>query len=149
MPSDLLLTNNGKPEDVQKTNKEVDEEDTPTVKIEESELLVAMRVSLEEERSNEIKDLRTTLTNGEASSEDKNNAYEQIKYLTDLKGKEEAIESKIKKNFSLDNFVKIDHNEVKVVAIKKDHDAALANNIMRTVQEEFDTKMYITVKFEK
>lgn len=146
MPSDLFLTTNGKQEETKTTSKE--EEETK-VSIEESELLVAMRVSLEEERQEEMKELRSALTSGEATSEDKNNAYEQIKYLTDLKGKEEAMEEKINKSFSLDSFVKIDNNEVKVVAIKKEHDASLANQIMRLVQEEFKEKMYITVKFEK
>ena len=45
--------------------------------------------------------------------------------------------------------MKIDNNEVKVVAVKKEHDSTLANNIMKAVQEEFTDKVYVTVKFEK
>ena len=30
----------------------------------------------------------------------------------------------------------------------KEHDVTLANNIMRTIQGEYDTKKTITVKFE-
>ena len=108
-----------------------------------------MRVSLEEEREEMMADLRGTLTSEEATAEEKNNAYEQIKYLTDIKGKEEALEEKIKEQFSLDNFVKIDNNEVKVVAIKKEHNSSLANQIMKSVQEEFSEKVYVSVKFEK
>ena len=47
------------------------------------------------------------------------------------------------------NFVKKENNEVKVVAIKKDHDSSLANQIMKSVQEEFTEKVYVSVKFEK
>ena len=147
MPNELLLTNNSNYLESEKTNSEVNNGTSVTVS--ESELLVAMRVNLEEERSQTIADLRTTLTNEEATCEEKNNAYEQIKYITDLKGQEEAIEEKLKKEFSLECFVKVDNNEVKVVAIKDKHDTALANNIMKSVQAEFKNKVYGTVKFEK
>lgn len=147
MPNELLLTNNSNYLESEKTNSEVNNETSVTVS--ESELLVAMRVNLEEERNQTIADLRTTLTNEEATSQEKNNAYEQIKYITDLKGQEEAIEEKLKKEFSLECFVKVDNNEVKVVAIKDKHDTALANNIMKSVQAEFKNKVYVTVKFEK
>lgn len=146
MPNELLLTNNSNY--TEETSKEENEE-TTKVTITESETLVSMRVSLEEEREETMADLKGTLTSETATSEEKNNAYEQIKYLTDVKGKEEAIEQKIKTNFSLDSFVKIDHNEIKVVAVKQEHDTTLANNIMRLIQEEFEEKVYITVRFEK
>lgn len=107
-----------------------------------------MRVSLDEERQALQETLQETLTDTEASKEDKNNAYEQLKYLNEVKGKEEVIQEKIKNTYQLDNFVKIDHNQIKVVLVAKEHNNELANNIMRTVQEEFTDKMYITVKFE-
>ena len=137
MPNELLLTNNSNYLESKNTSKE-----------EDSELLVTMRVNLEEERSEQIADLKTTLTSSDATSEEKNNAYEKIKYITDLKGQEEAIEEKIKKEYNLESFVKIDNNEVKVVAVKDKHDSTLANKIMKTVQSEFQNKVYVTVKFE-
>ncbi len=146
MPNELLLTNNSNYLESKNTGKEEDSDTKVT--IEESELLVTMRVNLEEERSEQIADLKTTLTSSDATSEEKNNAYEKIKYITDLKGQEEAIEEKIKKEYNLESFVKIDNNEVKVVAVKDKHDSTLANKIMKTVQSEFQNKVYVTVKFE-
>lgn len=146
MPSELLLTNNSDYLDTETASKETEDVE---VNIEESELLVTMRVNLEEERDEQIKDLRLTLTNEDATSEEKNNAYEQIKYITDLKGQEELLEKKIKKEFNLDCFIKIDNKEIQVVAIKENHDSTLANNIMKSIQQEFKDKVYITVKFEK
>lgn len=143
MPNELLLTNNSN------YTKEVNSDEEPTVTISESEVLVSMRVSLEAEREEMMADLKSTLTNEKTTAEEKNSAYEQIKYLTDVKGKEEAIEEKIKSSFQLDSFVKIDNTEVKVVAVKKEHDSTLANNIMKLVQGEFENKVYVTVKFEK
>lgn len=150
MPNELLLTNNSSYLDTEATSGDIyTNSGDSEVTIEESELLVTMRVNLEEERSEMIADLRTTLTSEETTSEEKNSAYEQIKYITDLKSQEESLEAKIKKDYGIECFIKIDNNEIKVVAVKETHDATLANNIMKTIQSEFDNKMYITVKFEK
>ena len=108
-----------------------------------------MRVSLEEERQSMMDDLQEQLTSDVISSEEKNNAYEQLKYLNTLQSKEEELEKKIKKELKLDSFVKIDNNNVSVVCVSSKHDNSLANNIMRLIQSEYEEKMYITVKFQK
>ena len=145
MPNELFLTN--------KTDKNAktasQEVSKPVTSIEESELLVTMRVNLDEERTKEMANLKSTLTNEESTSEEKNNAYEQIKYITNLSVQEESLEEKIKKEFSIDSFVKIDNNQIKIVAIKQDHDVNLANNIMKSIQKEFPNKVSISIKFEK
>ena len=145
MPNDLLVSNNSNIE-TEKTSGEIDEVET-TVK--ESELLVTMRVNLESEREEKIKDLKSTLTNEEATSEEKNSAYEQIKNITNLNSQESALEEKIKKEFGIDSFINIDNSNIKVVAVKEEHDINLANNIMKSIQSSFDNKMTITVQFEK
>ena len=139
MPNDLLLS----------TKKEEVVTD-PVVKesIEEISSLVALRVSLEEERQNEMDVLQEQLTNGSVSSEEKNNAYETIKSIDEIKSKEEVIKKKIKEKMKLSSFVKVDSNSVSIVIKNKEHDYSLANNIMRLAQEEFDNKMYISVKFQ-
>lgn len=145
MPDELLLTNNSS-YNTEQVNKEVSESN---VVIEESELLVAMRVSLEEERSNLKSDLQGLLTSSEATIDEKNEALEELKYLNFLSGTEESLEAKLKTELEIDSFIEIDGTQINVVAIKDKHDSTLANNIMRTIQKEFDKKMYITVKFEK
>ncbi len=141
MPNELLLTK-------AKTEEKVSSKKDKTT-VEETNSLVAMRVSLEEERQEAMDILQEQLTSEEMTSEEKNNAYEQLKYLNELQGKEETLEKKIKETYKLDSFVKIDNSNITVVAIATKHDNALANNIMRLVQEEYKDKMYITVKFEK
>ena len=144
MPSELLLTNNSNYD----TNVSSDS-DTDVVQIEESDLLTAMRVSLDEERLELQNTLQETLTSTSSSTEDKNEAYEKLRHLDEVKGKEEALENKIKTNFKLDNFIKIDGSEIQVVVVSQEHNSELANNIMRSIQEEFPEKVYVTVKFEK
>jgi len=151
MPNELLLTNNGSTEktnSVSSDSKEKKENDAE-VTVQESETLVTMRVTLEEEREKQMADLKTTLTSEAATASEKNDAYEQMKVMNELKAKESTIEQQIKDNFSLDSFVKIDGTNVKVVVVKKDHDSNLANQIMKKVQENFSEKVYTTVKFEK
>lgn len=141
MPSDLLTKINVKTE--QKEDKAVVEE------VNEESALVAMRVSLEEERKESIDVLQEKLTNEKLTTEEKNNAYEQLKYLNGLQGKEETIEKKLKKEYDLDCFTKIDNQNISVICISSKHDTTLANNIMRTIQKDYKTKMNISVKFQK
>lgn len=153
MPNELLLTNNNTDLGTTSVNSDVisSESDTnsTTVTIEESETLVTMRVNLEEEREEMMNELKTTLTSEVATAAEKNDAYEQMKVISEVKAKETLIERQIKDNFSLDNFVKIDGTSVKVVVVKKDHDSNLANQIMKKVQENFSEKVQVTVKFEQ
>ena len=142
MPNDLLVNKTKRSGEVTSTNKESDE-------VEETSSLVAMRVSLEEERQEQMVSLQEKLTNEDATTEEKNNAYEQLKYLNQLQGEEENLEKQIKEKLEFDSFVKIDDKNIEVVAISEKHDSSVANNIMRLVQSNYEEKMYITVTFKK
>jgi len=138
MPNDLL--------------KDVESDVSKEVIIDEvSEVssLVALRVSLEEERQSEMDVLQEAMTKEDISSTEKNNLYEKLKYLNEIQGQEELLEKKIKSNLKLDCFVKIDNSNVSCVCISSEHDNILANKVMRLIQEEFKVKKYITVKFQK
>ena len=145
MPNDLLIAS-GEAVSKEKTNTKNDETDKET--IEEVDNLTALRVNLDEERDKEKTELKTTMTNEKSTTDEKNNAYEQLKYLSVIEGEEEKLEKLIKKEYNLNSFVKIDNNTITVVAAKKKHDVTIANNIMRTIQSEYDTRKTITVKFE-
>lgn len=146
MPNDLLVAQKAADNtDVEEQKENSGEEE---VTIQESNNLTALRVSLEEERDATKTKLQATMTDENATIEEKNNAYEQLKYLSVIEGEEEKLEKLIKKEHNLNSFVKVDSNTITVVAAKKKHDVTLANNIMRTIQGEYDTKKTITVKFE-
>ena len=139
MPSEVLVgsTKDEKPKDISATST-----------IEESDILLALRVAKEEETLTKKNDLNQVLTNNEATTDEKNNAYEQLKALTINQGFEEKLESKIKDKFGKNCYVKIDNNQVRVVIASEKHSNTLANEIMKSVQEEFNDKMYISVKFQ-
>ncbi|MGN0973822.1 MAG: SpoIIIAH-like family protein [Bacilli bacterium] len=139
MPNELLLTNN--------SNYQNEEQEETDATIEESDTLSAMRVTLDEERQQEIDKLQKEMESKNITSEEKNNNYEQIKYLTELSSKEEDLENKIKKNFKITCFIKIDNDNISVTTNSKEDSPTLANNIMRAIQEEYDEQKYITVTF--
>lgn len=144
MPNDLLLTNNQNYTDKEKADKETDE----SVVVEDVEALTALRVEAEDERVSKIEELNGVLTDKKTTTDEKNNAYEQIKYLNLLRGKEELLENKIKDAYDKNTFVKIEDNQIRVVIASNKHSYELANDIMRSIQEEFDSKQYISVKFQ-
>jgi len=145
MPSELLLSTNS-----DYTSKETTENTSePTVEIEETTILTSLRVESDEQMMNEIENLQTILTNNDASVDEKNSAYEKIKQLNLTKGEEQQIEKQILDTYKLKSFVKVNGNQVRVVILSKEHDSSLANNIMRTVQSNYDSEMYVSVKFQE
>ena len=118
------------------------------VSIEEKNVIETMKIEDDQEVNAQISELEKTLTKMDITTEEKNAAYEKLKSLNENSGKEENIEKKVKEKYKCDTFAKINKNEVRVVVDNCDQSKSLANNIMRLVQEEFDSKMYISVQFE-
>ena len=136
---------------LEKANKVVKKEKETAVvgEVIEESPLTAMRVSLEEERKEKMDVLQEKLTNEQLTIAEKNNAYEELKYLNEVQAKEEDFEKKIKKEFDLDCFNKIEPENISVICISNEHNTSLANKIMRLIQKEYQNKMNISVKFQK
>ena len=54
---------------------------------------------------------------------------------------------KIKDKYKIDNFVKLLDDQVRITLVKKDHTPSLASEIMEFVQDQFEEKKYISIKF--
>ncbi len=139
MPNEIFSSNMDTNTDI--INNELE------VNIEESSVISALKVEDDASVMEEINTLKEKLTNSEVSIGDKNAAFEELKLINKYSSIEETIESDIKELCSCENFVKIDGDNVRVVLDSDDDSASTANKIMRLVQEEFDEKMYISVKF--
>lgn len=153
MPNELLLTGSSnymtKKEKTKSVSKETEKKETPTVKTEESEVLTSIRVEANEKYNEQLDKLKAILTNKDSTTEDKNNAFEQMKTINDNRGREETIEKKILDQFKYNACVLINGTDITITVSNDKHDTKLANDIMRLTQSEFETKMYITVKFQK
>ena len=134
MPTELLI------------NAPNDETEIVT-SVEENSILVALRVESDEQMLKDIENLQAILTNENSSLEEKNNAFDNMKALNAKRGEEEKLETKIKETYQLNSFIKIKDNAIEVIINSKEHSTEIANNIIRTIQENYQNKMYITVKF--
>ena len=139
MPSDLLLSNQ------EFKDSKVEE---VSLDVEESDVLVSLRLDLEESRENEKKELQNILTDNESKKKKKNNAYEKISQLNNVYNEEEKLEKKVKECCNIDSFVEINDNEISVVGLSNNHSKSLANDIMRAIQEQYTEQVIVTVNFK-
>lgn len=122
--------------------------DKVNTSISDSDVLASLRVEDDEQVLNDMTDLQKTLLDASVSAEEKNNAYEKLLSINLNKGKEASLESLILKTYNLKSFIKIKDDKISVIVSTKDISYEKANNIIRTIQEQFDEKMYITVKYQ-
>ena len=116
--------------------------------VNESSILVSLRVQDDEETLNTINELNTILLDKNKSKEEKNTAYESLKSINKTKGLEEQIETMLKDEFKYDSFVKISKDQINIVISSSEHNKDIANNIIKKVQSMYNTKKYITIKFQ-
>ena len=137
LPSEIFSDNKAK-----EVNKTVD------VKVSENDKLVALRVKRNEKIETTMSELQDKLTSSSLTSEEKNSAFEELQLLNLAKGKETYLEDKILNDFKIKSFIEINNDNIKVTISSSEHNNELANNIMRSIQEEFKEKKNITIKFE-
>ena len=117
------------------------------INIKEVSAITSMKLDDDALVLSEMNKLKEKLINKESNNEEKNLAFEELKLLNKNSSKEETIENKIKEDCSCETFVKIDGDNIRVVLDSDDNNVTNANKIMRMVQEEFDEKKFISVKF--
>lgn len=115
--------------------------------INESTELVSLRVASDEELQTTMNELKDTILSDTSSVAEKNDAYNELLVLSDVKADEEKIESILNKDFGVESFVKISSTEITIVVESDKNGYKDANKIIRRVQEEFKEDRYITVKF--
>ena len=137
MPTELLITNN-------------QESINGTMNSEITELSIIETLNIEDEANtlDEINKLKETIASEGSTAEIKNEAFDAIRLLNQASTKEALLEEKIKTNHNLDSFVKMDGDQIRVVVDSKEHSSTLANNIMKTIQNNFDTKQMISIQFK-
>ena len=136
LPSDVFSKKG-----VENVSKNID------VEVSESNKLVSLRVERDEKISSVMSELQEKIVSS-TSTEEKNSAFEELQVLNLTKGKETYLEDKILNNFKINSFVEINNDNINVTISSKEHNSNLANEIMRSVQEEFEDKKNITIKFE-
>lgn len=136
MPSNLLSVS------------DIKEDTTPTISMEDANILDVLKEENNERVAKEIESLRKIVVDVETNIDDKNIAYEKIQKLEENKGKEEKIVSLIKEKLGFDTYVEIKNAKVNVVVSNKEHSYKIANNIIKLVSSSFDSDKSVTVKFQ-
>ena len=138
MPNDLLT-------DISLNDKE---EDNTKIDVKETNIIETLKIEAAAELLDKINSYKETIADKEASNDDKNNAFDAIKLLNQISSMEELLEEKIKLNFDLDSFIKIEEDQIRVVVSSDNHSSKIANDIMKLVQDNFENKQYISVNFK-
>ena len=138
MPSEVLVT----------SKNVTDTINSESVNVSEADIITVLQIELDEQRSALVAEYNETLTSKDASTEEKNSAYEGLKGISELKAKEEELEKLVKNKLKLESFIKINSENISITIKEKKHDYSLANDVMRLVQEQFNEKKYISVKFQ-
>jgi len=136
MPNDLL------------SESTVLNEDESNITVKETSIIESLKIEDAANVLDKINNYKATIANKEASTDDKNNAFDAIKLLNQISSMEELLEEKIKLNFDLDSFIKIEEDQIRVVVSCENHSSKLANDIMKLIQENFENKQYISVNFK-
>jgi stage III sporulation protein AH len=118
------------------------------VYVEEDDALATLRVEDDEEVLAEMEELQETLLSGDTTTDEKNNAYEKLQSINLNKGKEDTLETLILNTYNLKSFIKIKDDQINVIISSNDGSYKNANDIIRTIQNEFTEKKYITVKYQ-
>lgn len=126
---------------------DMDEFDETSLVVNESSPLVNLRVQNEEEVLETINKLQDILLDTSKDILTKNEAYDSLLNIKNNINIEENIVKIIKKEFNIEAFVKINGENVTIVADADKFDRSLANSIITRVNKEFSENKYITVKF--
>ena len=132
---------------IEEKQEEVNKEETEEVNKENTSYVETLKIELDSERAEIIDTLQQIINDSTKTTDEKNEAYEQMKEINNIKGMEDQIEKKLKEELSLNAYVKQEENKIEVIVEKEEHDVALANKIMRTIQEEYSEPMSISIKF--
>lgn len=123
-----------------------DTDETKLVVNENSEL-VNLRVQNEEKVLESINKLQDILLDANTDINSKNDAYDGLLTIKNNINEEKKIVDIIKKEFNLDSFVKINNENITIVAEVDKYDATLANKIITRINKEYNENKYITIKF--
>ena len=135
LPSDIFSKS-----ETSEVSKKID------VDVSENNKLVALRVERDEKISSVMAELQDKIINSDNANE-KNVAFEELQLLNLSKGKETFLEDKLQNELGISSYVEINEDNINVTIPSKEHNEEIANEIMRSIQEEFEDKKNITIKF--
>lgn len=130
--------------------EEVESEDGETIisGIASDEQFEALRLDLEDARSQMKEEFQEIVASTDLPVEQRNDAYEKMKELDNISQKEGTLETLIKTMGYDDALVRADGDKVRVTVKAKEHSAAEANEIIQMVRNELGSLQAVAVTFQ-
>jgi len=130
--------------------EEIESEDGETIisGIASDEQFEALRLDLEDARSEMKEEYQEILASTDLPVEQRNVAYEKMQELDSISQKEGTLETLIKTMGYDDALVRADGDKVRVTVKAKEHTAAEANEIIQMVRNELGSLQAVAVTFQ-
>lgn len=131
------------------TKTEAKDEKTIISQVAGDDEFEALRIKLEDERSQMKEDLTAVLASTDLPADERSKAMDQMNELNKTAQKEEILETLIKTMGYEDALVRADGSQVRVtVKSKKKPSATAANDIIQQVKKEIGDTNYVAVEFQ-
>ncbi|MDR6998685.1 SpoIIIAH-like family protein [Neobacillus niacini] len=131
------------------TKTETKDEKTIISQVAGDDEFEALRIKLEDDRSQQQEELNTVLASTDLPADERSKAYDQMQKLNQTARKEEILETLIKAKGYEDALVRADGSQVRVtVKSKKKPSATAANDIIQQVKKEIGDTNYVAVEFQ-
>ena len=131
------------------TETEVKDGDTVISQIAGDEEFEALRLELQDERSELKEQLNTVVATTDLPADQRSEAVDQMKKLSEIAQKEEMLETLIKAMDYEDALVRADGTTVKIIVkSKKESSKSEANAIIQMVKKEIGETNFVAVEFQ-
>ncbi|MEH7178684.1 SpoIIIAH-like family protein [Neobacillus vireti] len=132
-----------------KTGTEAKDGDTVISQVAGDEEFEALRLKLQDERSELKEQLNTVVASTDLPADERSEAVDQMKKLNEIAQKEQMLETLIKARDYEDVLVRADGSTVKIIVkSKKESSKSEANAIIQMVKKEIGETNYVAVEFQ-
>ncbi|MBO0995277.1 SpoIIIAH-like family protein [Bacillus sp. SD088] len=112
------------------------------------EIYEAMRMDLQDKRSEEKLNLQSQLGEKELTADEKNKLYDEMEKIDEMATKENIIETSIIGLGYSDALVEIEDHTVNIMVKAEEHSAADAVSILKVVKDEISTNYVPNIEFD-
>ncbi|WLR43887.1 SpoIIIAH-like family protein [Bacillus carboniphilus] len=124
-------------------------EDGTIISSESSESVFdSLRLELEEQRSEREEHLEAVVASAEATTQEKNKAYDELRELNDLSSKEKVLETLIKSQGYDEALVRASEGNVRITVKSNELSKSDANKIIQLVKTEIKDIQDVAVQYE-
>ncbi len=117
-------------------------------KVENDEQFDALRLDLEDQRSQRKAELQAIVASTDLPVDQRNQAFDEMKELDTISNKESVLETLIKSMGYEDALVRADGEKVRITIKAEEHTPAEANEIIQMVRSELGSLQAVAVTFQ-